>query len=572
MEPSQQRGPIWLIGMMGAGKSTVGKHLANRLGRRFVDLDYTLEEETGRTVMELWNDEGEAAFRAREAALVRRAIASAEADGTVYATGGGTPCQAEALAGMRASGLLVWLCADADEVFTRIDLAKRPLLADAPEPRARWAELARSRARYYRAADVAFERRGRDSAAVADEMAEWLEAYGPHPLAPPSLPEIRLELADRSHPILLDGRPGAEVRFAAALARRAPPGRGTIGLVTDETVARLHGARYLAALQQRGFRAVEVVVPDGEGSKTLAEVERVAEALVAGGLDRRGVLVALGGGVVGDLGGFVAATLFRGIGHAVVSTTLLAQVDASVGGKTAVNLGAGKNLVGAFHQPLLVFADLGALATLDAREVASGLGEVAKHALLEGGAALDRLENEAERARAPARHAALAAELVAQSCRWKARVVAADERELDPEGGRILLNLGHTVGHALETASSKAGDPLRHGEAVGLGLIAAARVGRALDAAADEGLEGRIAALLARLGLPSDLDGWLSRLGEAALAPVAVDKKRADDAVRYIALPRPGAPFVTRLQASRLGEILRGGATLRYDESRRSPS
>jgi len=195
---------------------------------------------------------------------------------------------------------------------------------------------------------------------------------------------------------------------------------------------------------------LRVTVPSGEDAKSLTEAERTADRLVAGGLDRRGVIVALGGGAVGDLAGFVASVLFRGVAFINVPTTLLAQVDASVGGKTGVNLAAGKNLVGTFHQPQLVFADVGTLDTLPPRDVAAGLAEVVKHALLDGES--DLLERLERGTRPP-----LAA-LVVASAAFKARVVATDEREsVDAEdgAGRAVLNLGHTVGHALETASHR---------------------------------------------------------------------------------------------------------------------
>jgi shikimate kinase/3-dehydroquinate synthase len=327
-----------------------------------------------------------------------------------------------------------------------------------------------------------------------------------------------------------------------------------VAVVTDERVARLHAPRYLAGLHARGFAATAFAVAEGEAAKTLSEAERLLGALVGAGLDRGGVVVALGGGAASDLAGFVAATLFRGVALAQVPTTLLAMVDASVGGKNGVNLAAGKNLAGTIHQPALVFADLATLATLPARDLAAGCGEIVKHALLDGEAALAALEEAADRVRAG--DPATLAGLVAASVRLKARVVSADERELDPEGGRSLLNLGHTVGHALEAESLQGAAPLRHGEAVALGLLAAARVGARLDPrAAAARLEERLGRLLPRLGLPADLDGALARL-PAALARLGVDKKRAGGAIRYVALPAPGAARITRLEPARLQTLV----------------
>ncbi len=547
--------PIWLLGLTGVGKSTVGRALAARLGRAFADLDDEIAREAGASIAELFAREGEAGFRRREAAAVARAAAG----DAVVAAGGGAPCFGANLEVMQRSGPTVWLRDGLDAILARVDVASRPLLAAAPDPRARLAELLAARAPVYRRADHWIERRGRAPDALAAAVDAALQQE-----APCYDCDERPPLA----PIYFAALPAAERFFVARLARVAPPARAAVGLVTDETVGRLHLPRYRAALQQAGYRLREVVVPDGEAAKTMQRAAEVADAF-ARDLDRRSTVVALGGGAVGDLAGFVASILFRGVAFVQAPTTLLAQVDASVGGKTGVNLPSGKNLVGTFHQPRFTFADLSALATLDARDVASGLAELAKHALLDGGALLARLEAEAERARAA--DPALLAELVAASCAIKERVVAADEREQDPAGGRLLLNLGHTVGHALESDSHRRPrhpqDPLRHGEAVALGLVAAARVSRAL-AGAPAALEACVASLLARLGLPVDLD---RRLTADALAAIAVDKKRAGADVRFVALQQPGAPRVVAVAPARLAELLSTAADRSYDPQRRSP-
>jgi 3-dehydroquinate synthase len=365
---------------------------------------------------------------------------------------------------------------------------------------------------------------------------------------------IRLSvvLADRAYPICIDGDAGAERRLAAEIAALAPGVR--VGLLTDETVDRLHRARVVSALQARGIDPVIVVVPDGEGSKSMVTAERVAEAWAAGGLDRRSLAIALGGGVVGDLGGFVASVFLRGISYVQVPTTLMAQVDSSVGGKTGVNLPSGKNLAGTFHQPKLVYADLSTLATLPPRDVASGLAEIVKHGVIADVSLLERIEANAE-ALAVADRPVLAP-VIERSCAIKAAVVAADERELSdaPDGGRAKLNFGHTVGHALESASHRTADPLRHGEAVALGMLAAARLGAAL-AAGDPTLEARLLSLLPRLGLPVDLD---RRLSPEVLARVGVDKKRAGAHVKVVVASPIGSSRLVPVEPARIAEILLG--------------
>jgi 3-dehydroquinate synthase len=352
--------------------------------------------------------------------------------------------------------------------------------------------------------------------------------------------------ADRSYPIFVDGDPDAEERFADELCARLPT--GTIGIVTDETVSRLHLARYADALRARNRRLTAAVVPDGESSKSMARAEELCESFARERLDRGAVIVALGGGVVGDLAGFVASVFLRGVAYVQVPTTLLAQVDSSVGGKTGVNLPAGKNLVGTFWQPKLVYADVTSLATLSDRDRAAGMAEVIKHAVIADPELLERLEGCADRACVG--DPDLLEELVSRSCAIKARVVGTDERETS--GARALLNFGHTVGHALESASQKMPDPLRHGEAVGLGMLAAARIATALGGA---DLEPRLRALLAAVRLPVDLD---RRLSHEVLARVAVDKKRGGDAISFVVVDAPGTARLVPLLPSRISEILLG--------------
>jgi 3-dehydroquinate synthase len=373
--------------------------------------------------------------------------------------------------------------------------------------------------------------------------------------------QLSVGLGERAYPILIDADAGAEARLADQIVAVTGASRASkVGLLTDETVDRLHRPRVAAALAARGIEPVTVVVPDGESSKSLATAERVAEAWATGGLDRRSLAVALGGGVVGDLGGFVASVFLRGIAYVQVPTTLMAQVDSSVGGKTGVNLPSGKNLAGSFHQPKLVYADLSTLATLPRRDLASGLAEIVKHGVIADEGLLALVERRAE-ALIAGEPAALA-EVIVRSCAIKARVVADDEREQSTgaDGGRAKLNFGHTVGHAIESASHAHGEPLRHGEAVALGMLAAARVGAVLaphreneDGPAGMALEARLAALLPRLGLPVDLDRWLNA---GTLARLAVDKKRIGTKVGFVIAERVGSSRVIPVEAAQLSEIL----------------
>jgi 3-dehydroquinate synthase len=276
----------------------------------------------------------------------------------------------------------------------------------------------------------------------------------------------------------------------------------------------------------------------------------VVAAWISAGLDRRSAVVALGGGVVGDLAGFVASIFMRGIPVVQVPTTLLAQVDASVGGKTGVNTDAGKNLIGTFHQPTFVYADIGTLATLDRRDLASGAAEAIKHALIADRAHFEWLERNA--ALVAAGEAQALAEIVARSCAIKAGVVAGDERETRADGGRATLNFGHTVGHAIESASFDGAAPLRHGEAVALGMLAALVIGVRLGAT-PEGMVGRVTTLLQKVGLPTDLVRWLT---PSTLSRVRVDKKRAAERVSFVIVTDVGRCRIESLPTVKVEEIL----------------
>jgi 3-dehydroquinate synthase len=302
-------------------------------------------------------------------------------------------------------------------------------------------------------------------------------------------------------------------------------------VVTDDQVGPLHGTRVIESLRGAGFDPVEVVVKSGERSKRWETVARCHDQLAAARLERRSFVVALGGGVVGDLAGFVAATYLRGVPFVQVPTTLLAQVDSSVGGKVGINLQAGKNLVGAFHQPRLVLCDLDALGTLPGREFRAGLAEVIKYGVIADGAMFRRLERGMDRILA--RDARELAWVVARSCQVKASVVGQDETET---GLRAILNFGHTIGHGLEAISSYG--RWLHGEAISVGQVMASRlsVERMGMPAADA---DRVRALLAHAGLP--VETQLSAAQAARLAQaMQLDKKVVGGEVRFVLARRIG--------------------------------
>jgi 3-dehydroquinate synthase len=305
---------------------------------------------------------------------------------------------------------------------------------------------------------------------------------------------VRVDLGARGYDIVI----GAGILGNAAAMRRLDPRPRRVLIVSDETVERLHGARLAAALDRAGLARETVVLPPGESTKSFAMLETLCETLLAKRIDRGDVIVAFGGGVIGDLAGFAAGILLRGIDYVQIPTTLLAQVDSSVGGKTAIDTKHGKNLVGAFHQPRAVIADTALLDTLPRRDMLAGYAEVAKYGLVADADFFAWLERAW-----PAIVGGAGAErtgAIAYSCRAKAAIVAEDEREA---GRRALLNFGHTFGHALE-AECGFGDELRHGEAVALGMVMAFDLSAALglcDAAAGD----RVRRHFAAAGLPTSL-------------------------------------------------------------------
>ena len=337
---------------------------------------------------------------------------------------------------------------------------------------------------------------------------------------------IPVRLSAQSYSIIVER--GALRRVADHL-RELRVGR-RVALVSSPPIIRLHGKPVADHLREGGFEVVIVEVPDGEAAKRLAVAERCWDALLEAGLDRTSTVLALGGGAVGDVAGFTAATYMRGVNFVQCPTTVLAQVDASSGGKTAINHARGKNMIGVFHQPRLVLIDTITLATLQERDFRSGLAEIVKHGIVLDGAYFDDLERSA----APllAREETTLERIIGGSCRLKARVVEQDEREA---ALRAVLNYGHTIGHALEAASGFT--RWTHGEAVSLGIVAEARIAerRGLATAATAERQER---LLDRLGLPVRLSGVDI---DAVMAAIRHDKKARDGQVPFVLAPAIGA-------------------------------
>jgi shikimate kinase/3-dehydroquinate synthase len=518
---------VVLVGMPGAGKSSIGRRLAMRLGLPFLDADTEIEAAAGLPITEIFSRYGEPHFRDGERRVIARLLAGPP---LVLATGGGAFTDARTRAAVRASGAVsVWLRCALPTLLRRVAGREHRPLFVGRDPREVLERLMGTRHPTFAEADVIVDCTDEPPEVTTRKVMEAIAAHRP----PARLP---VGLGERSYEILVgEGLLGRAGAFAAPVlpARRAV-------IVTDETVAALHLKSLAAGLAEAGIAVLGThVVAPGEPTKSLGEAGRAVEAILAAGADRRTAVVALGGGVVGDLAGFAAAIATRGLLFVQVPTTLLAQVDSSVGGKTGVNLAAGKNLAGAFHQPRLVLADTATLATLPKRELRAGWAEVAKHGLLQG-----ELWHwcEAHGAGAVAGDPAALAHAVLESCRLKSAVVAADEREESEEGGRALLNLGHTFGHALEAEAGYGGD-LLHGEAVAVGLGLAAALSARLGHCSQE-LPGRVISHLQAVGLPARIAVLSRRFStERLIARMRKDKKARDGALRFVLTRGPGECF-----------------------------
>jgi shikimate kinase/3-dehydroquinate synthase len=491
------------IGFMGAGKSTA-LAAAREVGLETTEIDALMEEAFGKKISTAFEEDGEAAFRAREAEVVGELLE--RADGGAIALGGGSVLSERVRAALERH-VVVWLQVDAAQAWARIARSDRPLASSAEDVE----RLLEERLPFY------------------EQLADAILPPGDRGLIGRAMPALTA---------LTELSPGTKMLWAASTSGEYPifagrdllktkrwpvPGR-RFG-ITDKTVGALYGPS-LEPLET----IIEVDL--GEAAKTMAEAERVLRELARGGMTREDHVVALGGGVVGDLAGFCAHVYQRGVPVVQVPTTLVAQVDSAYGGKTGVDLPEGKNYAGAYHLPAAVIADTSTLATLPREELAAGFVELLKTGLLAGGDLWERV-----RASGALNPDALA-DLVFACARYKCEVVAVDERDA---GLRMVLNLGHTVGHAIEAASGYG--RYRHGEAVGLGLLAALRLSEVPQ------LRDEVEAILRRHGLPVSLDPAIAL--EQILDALQRDKKRTASGVGFVLLSEPGAP--------RIGELVDAG-------------
>ncbi len=507
-----------ITGFMGTGKSAVGRTVAARLQREFVDTDQLIETRTGRSIPDVFAQEGEAHFRDLEAQVCRELSASR---GMVIATGGWTLGSPDNRSTMEVGGLIVCLLADAPTLIQRVGSTQgRPMLKDAAW-QSRLRNLLGSRQRAYLSIPLQVNTACLSVDEVADRVVALWESFAqtetPHAL-----------------PVITDGDGYAVLVGEGLLDRTGSLVNGlgrwtTIAQVTDDVVAPLYADRLAASLEQvrrqdkaSHPRLAHCVMPAGEVHKTLDTLAHLYTQFLATGLDRSGLVLAVGGGVVGDVAGFAAATFMRGLPVVQVPTTLLAMVDASVGGKTAVDLPAGKNLVGAFKQPALVVIDPTTLSTLPEADLRAGMAEVVKAGVIGSPQLFERLE-QGNSDDTNVRSLDMTW-IIRQAVAVKIEAVESDPYE---RGRRAVLNLGHTFGHAFEVLSDY---QLRHGEAVAMGMVVAARLAVALGHCPPD-VARRIGSLLGQMGLSDAIpDHDPATIWEAMMT----DKKKRGSRLRFV--------------------------------------
>lgn len=534
---------VILVGLSGTGKSSVARLLASRLGFDAVDIDNEIVRLFDCEISGIFQRHGELVFRAAERQLLAQACSQPN---RVIATGGGAVVDEANWVAMRPESLIIHLNAQSEVLLDRVrgqvasdSSTIRPLLAS-DDPIAELERMWRTRRAFYERADASIDTGGKTIDAVVDEAVALVRAAQsgqlPLPIGTLGVPTGRSDLYVASG---LLASTGNLIRKRFPAARRA-------WIISDSNVAPLWSDAVRTSLESAQFDTELLIVPAGEASKSLEQTGKLLDGLLNGRIDRRDVVVALGGGVVGDLAGFVAAIVLRGVGLVQIPTSLLAMVDSSVGGKTGIDHARGKNLIGAFYQPQLVIADPTVLTTLPEREWHAGWAEIIKHGMIEATATgveelrlLPRIESASD---ADLRNVDFMAAIVADNVRIKRSVVQGDERE---SGLRRILNYGHTLGHAMEATNYR----YIHGEAIALGMRAAmalaVRLGRS-----NEEIETRQNAVLDQLRLPSQFDGNLAEV----MDHIWSDKKAVSGVLTWI-LPGDRAGIVDIVNDVPLPEV-----------------
>ncbi|QBD78408.1 3-dehydroquinate synthase [Ktedonosporobacter rubrisoli] len=524
---------VFLIGLSGSGKSTVGSLLAQKLGKPLLDIDMLIEEECGERIPTIFTRYGEDYFRTCESRVLLKATQMAQ--GAVIATGGGVVVRSENRALMKASGIRVFLHVEPEVALVRLQEQQRmaqvhgnkpeerPLLSG-PDPLARLQQLLAIRMPWYEEAELVCRTQGKSAEQVVQEIVAMLNKIDESADGAPMV--RRVQLGPDSYDAIVEW--GGIGRLATYLKRLQLPPR--IFMVTDSNIHDLYVPGLITQLTDAGFEPHVYTIPAGEASKSQQQLNALYDWLIEQYAERREAIIALGGGVVGDLVGYVAATYLRGVPLVQIPTSLLAQVDSAIGGKCGINHPKGKNLIGAFYHPRLMLADPAVLLTLPARQRIEGWAEIVKYGIILDAELFALLEKHVDVLH-DFNHSptALLCQIIARCIDLKVTVIEEDERE---QGRRAILNYGHTIGHALENVSGY-GEWL-HGEAVSLGMVAAAQL--AQEAGMFSAAEAiRQNTLLAKLGLPTAYRGDVQ--ARDILAKIQLDKKVVGKRVRWV-MPR----------------------------------
>jgi len=534
-----------ITGFSGTGKSLVAMEVALRLNWNFIDTDDEIVKQTGKPIAEIFRQDGEDKFRELERETIRKACQRRQ---IVIAIGGGAIVDPQNYELLAKTGLIVCLEAKPETIYERLfreaasspDREVRPLLA-VDNPLGRIRQLKASRQPYYAKADWTIHTDGLSVGEVAEEViraSRLLSRTDSSQLSAFSDKDIAcvVETKTQSYPIFVGygllGKLGEKMKKAAL--------SGTATAISDENVFSLYGSKVEGILKDAGFAVSSFVVPPGEETKSMDYAVKIYDFLVEHRAERDDIIVALGGGMVGDLAGFVAATFLRGMPWIQVPTSLVAMVDASIGGKVGANHPEGKNLIGAFYQPNLVLADPQTLTTLPQRELTSGWAEVIKHGMILDEEFVQFLESNVSRL--TKLELEFLTRAIARSAAIKAQVVSQDEKER--EGKRTILNYGHTIAHGLEAATQY--KRFLHGEAVAIGMVGAAKLSQRLGLLPSAVVE-RQQSLLQKFGLPTSLRAKRSNL-KLSIAEITrameLDKKTKEKAIRWVLLQDIGKAVI----------------------------
>jgi len=525
-----------ITGFSGTGKSLVAMEVALRLNWDFLDTDDEIVKQTGKPITEIFSQDGEDSFRELEREMIRKACQQRQ---TVIAIGGGAIVDPQNYELLAKTGLIVCLEAKPETIYERLfreaargpETEVRPLLANDDNPLERIRQLKASRQPHYAKADWTIHTDGLSVSEVAEEViraSRLLRRCAPRNDKEKARSGIDKDIvclvktATQSYPIFVGY--GLLEKLGEKMKQAALSGTATI--ISDENVFSLYGSKVEGILKHAGFAVNSFVVPPGEETKSMEYAIKIYDFLVEHRTERDDIIIALGGGMVGDLAGFVAATFLRGMPWIQVPTSLVAMVDASIGGKVGVNHPEGKNLIGDFYQPNLVLADPQTLTTLPQRELISGWAEVIKHGMILDEEFVQFLESNVNRL--TKLEPELLTRAIASSAAIKAQVVSQDEKE--KEGKRTVLNYGHTIAHGLEAATQY--KRFLHGEAVAIGMVGAAKLSQRLGLLSSAAVE-RQQALLQKFGLPTVFSGLgLTEITRA----MELDKKTKGKAIRWVLL------------------------------------